>query len=937
MKILERERELEVLNDALREAQRNLGQFLLIEGAAGMGKSSLLWATHEAAAAKGFTCLRARASELERDFPYGCIRRLLEPVISAVSVDEHERLFADAAGLALPLFERSTAPSAGTAESPFAMFHGLYWLLNNLARDRTLALSIDDLQWADEESLRFFAYLAPRLDGLALIVLATVRARENVTADLAGLLALPEIQVLRPAPLTVEATAALCELRLGTKVAQDFAAACHAASGGNPFFLETLLREARELRYLADASEAARVRRVGPVAVARAVLLRLSSAPPAATAIVRAIAVLGDQASVVDAARLAELTEDDAARAADLLADLTILQRAESLEFAHPIVRHAIYDDIGSHERARMHARAARILAQRSAPDEQVAAHILKSEPIGDSGRVELLHRAARRAHMQGAPAAAIVWLKRALAEPPDPASRPQLLLDLGSSMLLVGMPEAVTHLREAVAATRQPELLAKGARQLANALSMSGNTHAAIAALESAIEIVQPQNRELAFVLEAEVAAKAQQADPIVRATVATRLARLGELNGATAGERLVMATLAFERARSSESEREAVRHIESALAGGGFLGQQTDVVGPFYALVIGLLATDAWDLGNRVLDLALDEARERGSIPAQAYLIAHRGWFLLRGGAVAQAEADARTALDLMTAYGIQLGSRFALALLIEAQIEAGQVEAAAEALRSGGIHAEIPAGLANNSALEARGLLHLARGDARAGLADLLEYGRRDQLSGAANPLSSRWRSQACLALHALGDHEAARTMGEQELRRAQQWGAPSGIGVALRAVALTSGDAPSIDGLTEAVAVLERSSARLELARALTDLGATQRRASRRADARITLERAVKLARDCGAGALAERASIELRAAGGYSSNPSGTPVQQLTASERRVAELAAKGLSNPQIAQMLFVTRKTIETHLGRIYSKLGISGRAALPGTLTAQ
>jgi DNA-binding CsgD family transcriptional regulator/dihydroxyacetone kinase DhaKLM complex PTS-EIIA-like component DhaM len=927
-------RETQDLENALHEAQRECGQIVLIEAAAGLGKTSLLWSTYDAAVAMGFTCLRTRASELERDFPYGCMRRLLDPVLATASIVERQQLFADAAGLSLSLFDHSSASLPVAAEGPFATLHGLYWLLNNLARHQPIVLCIDDLQWADVESQRFLAYLAPRLDGLAVVVIATVRARQNVTPDLVRLLVQPEIKLLRPQPLSVEATAALCELQLGTKVANDFATACHGATGGNPFFLQTLLREAQELRFLTDANEAARVRRIGPAAVARAVLLRLSSTPPAATALVRAIAVLGDGASVVDAARLTELAADEAARMADLLVDLAILKRGEDIEFAHPIVRHAIYEDIGVHERARAHACAARMLAQRGAEDERIAAQILKSEPAGEVERVELLRRVAGRALIQGAPNAAIVWLQRALKEPPAPESRPEVLLDLGSAQLRVGMPEALAHLQEAMAAIRQSALLAHGARQLANALSMSGDAHGAIAALESAIEILEPENREFALILEAEAAAKAQQAGRLARAATAARLARRGELKGATAGERLVLATLAFERARASESEREAVHHIEGALASGGLFGQEPDVVGPFYALAIGLLATDALDLGYRTLEQALVEARLRGSIPGQAFVIAHRGWFSLRRGAVAQAEADARTALDLITAHDIQLGRYFAMALLVESLLAAGQVEAADETLRRSEIGAEIPLGLANINMLEARGLLHLAQGNTRAGLDDLLEYGRREELSGAANPLSSRWRSHACLALRALADDEGARNMAVEELQRARRWGSASGVGIALRAVALTAADTPSIDRLAEAVAVLDRSPARLEYARALTDLGAAQRRANRRAEARNTLERALKLARECGGQAVAERAAVELRASGGPSSDLSGSAVQQLTVSERRVAELAAKGHSNPQIAQMLFVTRKTVETHLGHIYSKLGISGRVALARAL---
>ncbi len=130
----------------------------------------------------GFAVLRARASELERNFPYGCVRQLLEPVVSRASAAERERLFEGAAALAMPLFAaRVAAQSESSSDSAFSVLHGLYWLLNNLTRAKPVALCVDDLQWADTESLHFLSYLTPRLDGLALAVLATVRSHENVT------------------------------------------------------------------------------------------------------------------------------------------------------------------------------------------------------------------------------------------------------------------------------------------------------------------------------------------------------------------------------------------------------------------------------------------------------------------------------------------------------------------------------------------------------------------------------------------------------------------------------------------------------------------------------------------------------------------------------------------------------------------------------------
>ena len=748
---------------------------------------------------------------------------------------------------------------------------------------------------------------------------------------MARLAAGPETTVLRPQPLSIESAVVLCEDTLGPGVGRDFAAACSEATGGNPFFLEALLREVREQGISSDAGEAARVRRIGPAAVAQAVLLRLSSGPASAGPLVRAAAVLGDGASLAEAADLAGLGDEEAARAADRLVALEIVEPGERLEFAHPVVREAVYADIGPRERAQAHAQAAGILADRGASEERIAAQIVESEPMGDPGRVELLRRVAADALARGAPASAAAALRRALLEPPPDASRAEVLVELGSVEYSLASPDAVGHLTSAVELSTDPALLAAAVRWLALALTMAGDSDRAVEAIEPVIAVVERQDRELALLLEAELAAHAQEASLERRAPAAQRLERYAGLPGATPAERLVLASLAFERARASESSTEAEAHLVQALGGGRLLGEQdVDVTGPLYLLLVGLLATDALDVASACLDQALADARDRASIPAQAFVIEFRGWVSLRRGDVARAETDAQTALELLTAHDIHLGRAYALGLLIEALIEEGQVGAAEAALGTSGLGDEIPPGMAFNDLLEARGLLRIAQGRTRQGVDDLIVFGRRDELWGGANPLASRWRSRAALAVAALGDGDEARRTAVDDLERARRWGAASGIGVALRASALVEDGPAYVDRLREAVDVLERSPARLEHARALADLGAALRRANRRSEARGPLDEALVLARRCGAHALAARAATELRAAGGRSSEPEGDGVQQLTASERRVAELAAEGYSNPEIAQALFVTRKTVETHLGHVYRKLDIPGRGQL-------
>ena len=237
-------------------------------------------------------------------------------------------------------------------------------------------------------------------------------------------------------------------------------------------------------------------------------------------------------------------------------------------------------------------------------------------------------------------------------------------------------------------------------------------------------------------------------------------------------------------------------------------------------------------------------------------------------------------------------------------------------------------------SNIARHARGRLHAAAGDHAAAVEDLLEAGQIAEQWGVRNPALMSWRSDAALSLAALGDHRAASRLCAAETELARQWGAGRSLGIALHATAVAQGGGRGIELLTEAVEVLRRSPAPLPLARALLDLGAAYRRAGSRTTAREFLRESLDLAHAVGGLALASRAREELVAAGGRPRRDAIRGRDALTPSELRVAQLAAGGQTNRQIAQYLFVTQRTVESHLTSVYGKLGISSRPDLPAAL---
>jgi DNA-binding CsgD family transcriptional regulator len=228
----------------------------------------------------------------------------------------------------------------------------------------------------------------------------------------------------------------------------------------------------------------------------------------------------------------------------------------------------------------------------------------------------------------------------------------------------------------------------------------------------------------------------------------------------------------------------------------------------------------------------------------------------------------------------------------------------------------------------------MLTAAAGNHEAAVEELLSCDLGHPAFGGENPAILAWRSAAALSLAQLGRHDHARALAADDLRRAQSFGAPRAIGVALRAQALVGPPTQRAEGLEAAIEMLAPSPARLEHARALLDFGATMRAAGFRSAAREPLLEALELASRCGARRLERGARAELGAIGVRPRTSDRMGLNSLTPSERRVVELAAAGDTNRGIAQTLFVTEKTVETHLGRAFRKLDVTSRHQLADVL---
>jgi DNA-binding CsgD family transcriptional regulator len=295
-------------------------------------------------------------------------------------------------------------------------------------------------------------------------------------------------------------------------------------------------------------------------------------------------------------------------------------------------------------------------------------------------------------------------------------------------------------------------------------------------------------------------------------------------------------------------------------------------------------------------------------------------------RRGDLTLAEAHARAAADI--------SPEDADAALVHILIEQGRLDEADRRIARNRIPPD-----ADHLLLQpiraARARLRSAQGRTQEAVTDLLTCGSWLDAWPVKNPSLVPWRSGVALALHHAGDHERARQLAAEEVTLAEPLDLPRAHGIALRTLALVEQTTDRIDLLKVAIAQLERSAARLEHARALIDFGAALRRMGQRADAREPLRQGLDLAHRCRAPLLAERARQELLATGARPRRPAVTGRDALTPTEARVANMAARGQSTPEIAQTLFVTPKTVETHLAHTYQKLDIHTRAELPRALS--
>ena len=942
--LLERDRELAALAAAIERSSSGAGGVMVIEGPAGIGKTRLLSAGAALAGERGMGVLSARGGEFEREFAYGVVRQLLEPALAGTSAARRATLLAGPAGHAAALLDlvapsgrrsredSAPAPPALSGDVSPEILHGLYWLVVALAEPDGLLLVFDDAHWFDAPSRRFIAYLAHRLEELPLLAILALRTGEpdGTGTLLAGLDTGGNAELLTLSPLSERGTGKLVRRDLSTEAEPVFCSACHRATAGNPFLLGELVAQLRGDGVEPSASNAEQVGGLRPASVTRSVLARLARVGADATKLARAVAVLGTGAELRWAQRLAGLDPRAGADAVDALVAADVLSFGATLEYVHPLALSAVYESMPSAGRALAHADAARLLWREGAGVERVAAQLLHAAPAGDCEAVESLCAAAALASRRGAPAVQVTYLLRALAEPPAAEQRAAITLALGRAQALTSDSGCLQTLQRARAISDGAREGSVVALELGRAMMMFDRSADAFDLWAGARAELGDSDPALSALLEAEeVGAALLDVSTAPRAIA--RLAQPTRLAGADSlGGRLLLAYGAYLGGARGVAAVETARAAQRALRGGDLLSDQTLIAWSF--AVATLTISDRFDSALEHTDAALAAARESGSLPMFQLASWLRAWAQYRRGALAEAEADAQGALDAAAETWFTAPVGF----VVDVLLERGELAEAARLFDAYGPNTELfPNLLLANFLLDSRARLRCAQGHWGDGLGDLLAVGARLAAWQTTNPALFAWRSSAALAHLALGEHDQARRLAAEEVELARSFAAPRALGVALRAVGLVEGGERGLELLAEAVTVLEDSSAELALALALTDYGAALRRHGLRVAALEPLRRGLDLADRCGASVLTRRAREELLAAGARPRRERIAGSQALTASERRVATLAAEGLTNKEIAQALFITIKTVKAHLGHSFGKLDIATRGQLADALS--
>ncbi len=938
--LADREIELTLLDELVRAADNRSGSLVVVSGPIGVGKTALLGAVAARAGATA-AVLGATGSTLERLFPFGVVRQLCEPVVAELDEDERARVDEGLTEFAKPLFVGENCLSVPVdARAPVMqqVMHGVRHVLTVYGENRPVLLLVDDVQWADGESLRCLGYLANRLAGTGVLMVVTVRegSPDGDNPGVRDLLACAS-RVLRLGPLSATGVRSIVRQLFGEPGSERFVRACGEVSRGNPMVLRAVLDELVTAACRPDDSVVARVHECRPALLRERMAARLRAQPEPAMAFLRALSCLGPAAEPDMLARLAGLDDIGYSEVVRSLSGQGFLLPDRTPAFAHPVVREAVDRLTSPAQAERLHVTAASLLHAAGRRVELVANHLLAVPSQQAVWAVDVLRAAADAAARQGEVDAATRYLRRALlGTAPESVNRADLLLELATVERAVDASASTRHVLEAVSLSRGVAGQAAALARLSPA-SLGMSPPAVLTVLRRvAGELGDPASLdgprlELALQVEARVTAGDYGGGPRIDAAV-RRLRDSDRLLDSPGGRELLSVLLELVAVAG------AVPAAEVAKLGHQILDREPATAGTHGTAPMLLCALSLADSVAPVgpwLDDALDSALRQGDRVAQAVVETCRTLVLVGAGRVGE---------DLA---GLAAGESW-----LDAVSVAGMLRIATSLELHGGGTSPQPAGDGVEHPLTARivelcghrtdhpavsalvrltaATRSLGEADHRHALEHLLDCGRQLDRAGWRNPALMPWRTGAAWLLNQLGETGEAVELAEAEHELALRWGSPAAVGRALSAWGALTPGAAGVRMLRTAVDVLHDSENERERARAHLLLGG-RLQADGVDEAELHLRHGRELTDRNTARWLVEH---ELR---GFTGNGGPTePGKRLTAAERRVVSMVIDGLTNQAIADELGVSRRAVEKHLTNVYAKFDVAGRTALKATLLA-
>ena len=891
---------LEQLLTAVRAGQ---SAALVLRGEAGIGKTALL--DYAAERVEGCRVLRAVGVESEMELPFAALHQLCAPLLDGL-----ERLpppQRDALETAFGL-------SSGPRPDRFLVGLAVLSLLSDAAETQPLICLVDDAQWLDRSSAQVLSFVARRLEAESVLLLFAERD-EDVLEELAGL---PELRLQGLSD--ADARELLASANIGP-LDERVRDRIIAEARGNPLALLELPRGLSppglaggfalpdELP-LPSRIEASFRKRVEQLPTETQRLLLVAAAEP-----------IGDPTLLWRAAdELGIPTEAAAPAEADGLVEI-----GARVTFRHPLLRSAIYRAASPEERRAAHQALAAATDSKVDPDRR-AWHRAHAAFAPDEDVAAELELSAARAQARGGLAAAAAFLERAADLTPEPGRRAQRALAAANAKRLAGLPDTALTLLATAAAGPLDELdsamLQRLRGQIALDLGRGG---------EAAPRLLEAANR-----LESLDAALAREThiEALWAASVAGRLGT-GVLDAAEAAR---AAPPAPEPPRATDLlvDGLAVRFTEGYAAGAPILKRalgtyrdeagrdEQDLLWPWMTarVTVELFDDEAWlALATRHVQIA----RDTGALNVlPATLTSLAGMRSAEGNLDAAAtlldEADAIIAATGNTRSFVGRlmlaacrGDEFQASILIEALERDANARGDGATLSVGDY---------------ARALLHNGLGHYEMALAAAQQASAEDQLG-----ISSWSLSELVEAAVRSGRPQVASDALERLSERTRAAGTEFALGIEARSRALMSEGAPAESLYREAIERLDRTRMRVEVARAHLLYGEWLRRENRRVDAREQLRSAHEMFSSMGADGFAERTARELLATGEKARKRTADTRGDLTAQEAQIAQLARDGHSNPEIGAQLFISPRTVEYHLHKVFTKLAITSRIQLDGS----